>query len=569
MRWFAFLLLLALSLAGCNHDDPKGPKPKPNAVSATVILRQATGGMANADGGAPVMLTISGKITFERLIPTTLGLNATPLTQNAAFVSVEFVEHDTLNTFVAPSVNADANGDYTATFLTDRDFFVRARAQCSVATLTARVLHTQMAAPIVHAASSAIINRSGGSQTVNVLADLTLPHLRAGAFATLDTARKLAQATAYIGSPTLGALDLYWAPGNLGTAFMRDTLSLPVAINETHFVNTGALGQPGIEIAGGTWNNVTNTDHDEFDEAVIAHEFVHFLMRTQSRDNNWGGAHNGEALVHGAAYGEGLPTGLGCALLGDKDYIDTTGLPSGTTGAIFEFDCENPSFVIGVPSITTGVTGYQSEFANAAVVWDLLDAVAGTPPSTDGDPVAISMANLLASFYALRTRNSTFNIVYLATLLQQLIDDAHLNSSNANTLISPYNAAFPPAGADIWPPDLTVPGMATGNLDTSTGPGSTPANREIGASANACYRIFLAAPQSVTFNVSVTTGGYTAAAHQVDFYLYDLSNTLLGGVSNNSAAKSTTVSLPAGEFLLRIHHSASSPAAVAFSVSIP
>jgi hypothetical protein len=569
MRWLALLLLIPLLLAGCNDGEVKGSKPKPNAVSATVILRQAPGALANADGGAPVMLTVSGKITYERLIPTALGLNATPVTQNAAFVAVEFVEHDTLNTFVAPAVNADANGDYTATFSTDRDFFVRARAQCSVATLTARVLHTQMAAPIVQAASSPIVNRAGGSQTVNVDADLALPHLRAGAFAALDTARRLAQAASYLGSPTLGVFDLFWAPGNLGTSFMRDLASQPVAINETHFVNTGALGQPGIEISGGRWNNVQNTDHDEFDEAVLAHEFVHFLMRTQSRDNNWGGAHNGEALVHGAAYGEGLPTGLGCALLGGKDYIDTTGLPSGTTSAIFQFDCENPTFVTGVPSISTGVTGYQAEFAVAATVWDLIDGSVGGPTSTDGDPAAITPANFLTSFYALRTRNNTFNITYLATLLQQLIDDAQLSSSNANTLISPYNAAFPPTGADIWPPDLTVPGSVSGNLDASTGPASTPANAEIGASANTCYRIFLAAPQSVTFNVSVTTGGYSAALHRVDFYVYDLSNTLVAGVSNNNQAKSATVALPAGEYLLRVHHAASGPAPVAFSVSIP
>lgn len=563
-----FLILLPLLLAACNHDDAKGPKAKPSAVSATVILRQSPGGMANADGGAPVMLTVSGKITFSRLVPTPLGLDATPVTQNAAFVLVEFVEHDTLSTFVASAVNADANGDYSATFSTDRDFFVRARAQLSAATLTARVLHTQMAAPIVQAASSAVINRAGGSQTVNVNADLALPHLRAGAFAALDTARRLAQAAAFSGSPALGALDLYWAPGNLGTSFMRDTLMQPVPINETRFTNTGALGQPGIEIAGGRWNSVSTTDHDEFDQAVIAHEFVHFLMRTQSRDNNWGGAHNGEALVHGAAYGEGLPTGLGCGLLGDKDYIDTVGLP-GNTSALFEFDCENPSFVTGVPSAATGVTGYQSEFAIAATVWDLMDGSAGGAASTDGDPVAITPASFLASFYALRTRNGTFNLAYLATLLQQLIDDAQLSAGNANTLIAPYNAAFPPAGADVWPPDLSVPGGSSGNLDASTGPGATPANAEIGASANACYRIFLAAPQSVTFNVNVTTAGYSAASHRVDFYVYDLSNTLVGGVSNNSQAKSATLSMPAGEYLLRIHHAASNPLPVAFSVSIP
>jgi hypothetical protein len=566
--WIVLFLLLALALGGCGGGDEGGSSSGAKAVSATAILVQQ-GGMANADGGAPVMLTISGKITFERYTPTAFGLAAAPVTQNAAFVLVEFVQHGTLNTLVTASVNADVNGDYTATFSTDKDFFVRARAQFNAASLNCRVLHTQMSAPVVHAVSSSVINRAGGSQVVNVNADLVLPHLRGGAFAALDSMRKLAQAAAYTGSPALGTLDLYWAAGNLGTSFMRDLASQPVAISQTRFVGTGALGQPGIEISGGRWNNVANSDHDEFDESVIAHEFVHFLMRTQSRDNNWGGAHNGEAFTPNAAYGEGLPTGLGNALLGVKDYIDTTGLPSGTTSAIFTFDCENPSFVPGVPSAATGVSGYQSEFAVAAVVWDLIDGSAGGPASSDGDPVAIAPAGFLAGFYALRTRNSTFNIAYLATLLQQLIDNAQLSSGNANTLVTPYNAAFPPAGADIWPPAISAPGTVNSSLDASTGPGSTPANAEIGANANACYRLTLAAPQSVTFNLNATPGTYNASQHRLDIYVYDLANALLGGAASVSAAKSVTLSLPAGDFLIRVHHAAASAAPVTFNLTIP
>lgn len=565
MRYCVFVLLLLL--AGCGGGDGSGSKPGPKAVSASAILEQQ-GGIANANGGAPVMLTISGKITFERYAPTAFGL-AAAAPRNAAFVLVEFVEHGTLSSSVATSVNTDANGDYTATFSTDKDFFVRARAQFSAASLNCRVLHTQMNTPIVHAASSAVVNRALGSQTVNVNADLAMPHLRGGAFAALDTARELAQSAAYTGSPALGTLDLYWAAGNLGTSFMRDLASQPVAINATRFVNAGALGQPGIEISGGRWNDVANTDHDEFDQSVLAHEFVHFLMRTQSRDNNWGGAHNGEAFTPNAAYGEGLPTGLGNALLGSKDYIDTTGLPSGTTSAIFTFDCENPSFVPGVPSAVSGVSGYQSEFAVAAVVWDLIDGSAGGPASSDGDPVAITPASFLASFYALRTRNGTFNIAYLATLLQQLIDDAQLSSGNANALVTPHNAAFPPAGADNWPPVLAALGTVNGSLDASTGPGATPANTEIGAGANACFHLTLAAPQSVTFNLSATPGTYNADQHRTDIYVYDLSNALLGGASGVNAAKSVTLSLPAGDFLIRVHHAAPNAAPVTFTLTLP
>lgn len=568
MRSFlALSLLSALVLAGCGGDDDKKQNPSPKAVTAAEVLGPA-GGLAQPDGGVPVALTVSGKISFERLLPTPTGLGATPVTQNAALVQVEVVRHDDFSVLLAPAAFADANGDYSISFSTDRDFFVRARARLSAATLDCRVLHSQMASPVVHAVSSAIVSRALGSQTVNVTAGLALPHLRAGAFAALDTARKLAQAEAYSGSPALGTLDLYWAPGNLGTSFMRDLGGQPVPILETRFVNTGPLGNPGILVGGGDWNNVSATDHDEFDEAVIAHEFVHFLMRGFSRDNNWGGAHNGEALTPNAAYGEGLPTGLGCILLGDKNYIDTQGLPPASS-VRFSFDCENPAFVAGVPSAVTGVSGYQAEFAVAAVVWDLLDGGTSNPASTDGDPVAIARDGFLQSFYALSGRTGAYDLVWLASLLQQLIDDARLNAGNAHTLVSPYNASFPPAVAEQWPPALAPAANETGTLNAALGPGATPANAELGQTANAVWRMELAGPQSVTLNLTATAASYSATVHQLDLYVYDLGNNLVASQRSATASKTLSMSLAAGVYMVRVHHAATSPAASGYTLTRP
>ncbi|NUO17332.1 MAG: hypothetical protein HUU03_12905 [Planctomycetaceae bacterium] len=568
MRSFlALSLLSALVLAGCGGDDDKKQNPSPKAVTAAEVLGPA-GGLAQPDGGVPVALTVSGKISFERLLPTPTGLGATPVTQSAALVQVEVVRHDDFSVLLAPAAFADANGDYSISFSTDRDFFVRARARLSAATLDCRVLHSQMASPVVHAVSSAIVSRALGSQTVNVTAGLALPHLRAGAFAALDTARKLAQAAAYSGSPALGTLDLYWAPGNLGTSFMRDLGGQPVPILETRFVNTGPLGNPGILVGGGDWNNVSATDHDEFDEAVLAHEFVHFLMRGFSRDNNWGGAHNGEALTPNAAYGEGLPTGLGCILLGDKNYIDTQGLPPASS-VRFSFDCENPAFVAGVPSAVTGVSGYQAEFAVAAVVWDLLDGGTSNPASTDGDPVALARDGFLQSFYALSGRTGAYDLVWLASLLQQLIDDARLNAGNAHTLVSPYNASFPPAVAEQWPPALAPAANETGTLNAALGPGATPANAELGQTANAVWRMELAGPQSVTLNLTATAASYSATVHQLDLYVYDLGNNLVASQRSATANKTLSMSLAAGVYMVRVHHAATSPAASGYTLTRP
>ncbi len=99
---FPIVLSGLLLLSACtNSKGGGGVGSSPQPVSAVSVLKPESGGTANADGGAPVALTITGKITFDRLPATTGGLGATPSIETAANVVVEAVAYNDINNVLA------------------------------------------------------------------------------------------------------------------------------------------------------------------------------------------------------------------------------------------------------------------------------------------------------------------------------------------------------------------------------------------------------------------------------------------------------------------------------------
>lgn len=527
MRLSFAMLVCALLLAACPQDEPKS-KPKPSGLNPLLVIGPL-GGSADPDGGTAVALTVSGQVTFDRLPVTASGLGSTPTTGPAVNVLIEAVRHDDMFDVVA-TTNTDASGNYTLNLLLAHDFYVRARAIAGSGADIDRVYHNQTATPILHAAVGPILNRAVGNQTANLHADTALGMNRGGAFSILDTVRRLRVAAA-ASYPSLGPLDVFWSVGgNLVTDTDPD----------------GPNSRPTIRLAGGTSADPANTDHDEFDETVIAHEWASFLQLTQSRDNNFGGPHAGEEMIFSAAYSEGVVTAIGCALLGTQTYRDTTGYPGGTTSVQFEFDCESGL----LPG--TGM-GYGGEFRVTRVVWDLIDGGVGGPADLDTDPVAVDLADFFSSFDALAARGAPYEVAWLASLLQQLIDDTFLSQVDADTLMQSQGAQFPPAGgADPFPAELVIgAGAASGNLDAWSG--ATP-NPILGPQANAVYRLELAVAQAVTVTLINTTVGYSADSHRLDLTIWDLSRNAVAAETGTGVTKIATPSLAAGTYIVRVQH---------------
>lgn len=527
------MLLLLLLLAGCPQPEEGKPKPKPKPLDPLALIGPE-GGTAFADGGAAVNISVDGQVTFDRLPATASGLDATPVVTPAGFVLVEAVRHNNAYDVVATTI-ADAGGNYLMILTVDHDYYLRARTVAGTGADQDTVFHNRTSPPIAHAAVSPILNRGAGNQTVNLHADTAQPHNRAGAFAALDTITRL-RTSVSASYANLGPLDVLWSNGgNL--------------VSETFA--TGFNGNPTITLAGGSSGDPLNTDHDEFDETVIAHEWASFLQLTQSRDNNFGGSHAGEELIFSAAYSEGVVTAIGCALLGTSTYRDTTGLPGGSTGVLFEYDLESGL----LPG--TGL-GYGSEFRVSRVVWDLLDGGSGWPADADTDPVAIDVTDFFASFSALATRVAPYEVAWLASLLQQLIDDTHLSVANADILMQSQGEQFPPSGGDDFPVPLPVGGMpAMGSLDAFSG--ATP-NPVLGPQANAVYRMELASPATVQLALTNTTAGYSAGAHRLALSVHDLDRNVLGVSDGDAANKNLNLNLAAGTYIVRVQHMPASQA---------
>jgi hypothetical protein len=107
-------------------------------------------------------------------------------------------------------------------------------------------------------------------------------------------------------------------------------------------------------------------DTDEFDDAVLLHEFGHFFEDKFSRADSPGGAHDGSPTDPRLAWGEGYGTWVGCTIAGTSLYIDTRSWGAGVT------DLEDTGRAPNA-SPGNGLRQPVSEYLVAEVLWDISD----------------------------------------------------------------------------------------------------------------------------------------------------------------------------------------------------
>lgn len=85
-------------------------------------------------------------------------------------------------------------------------------------------------------------------------------------------------------------------------------------------------GDRKLYILGGYNGNVSTSDTDHFDPAVILHEYGHFLEDVYGKTDSPGGYHNGDAVIDPRlAWSEGFANFFQGAVLSKNYYLDTAG----------------------------------------------------------------------------------------------------------------------------------------------------------------------------------------------------------------------------------------------------
>ena len=351
-------------------------------------LATGCGDPIEADNGAPEPVTaadtvsVSGRITFDQVpVMSAMGggldYGAT-VARSARGVTVELLAADRS----AGTAIADDEGRYRLDAPRESDVSLRVRAEFrgEDANPLARVLdntrdgamHTMNGAPFrtgetdlvrdLHAASGWTGTGYGEPRA-------------AAAFAILDVVYEAMQwVRAVDAEVAFVPLDLFWSPDNRGIVGQDGEPDYASGrIGGTHYRRAGPdePRSPAIYLVG-----AQNEDTDEYDRSIVAHEWMHYLLDTRSRDDSIGGRHAlGEQLDLRVAFSEGAATALAAAILGETETRYTLG-PQQAHGGGWSVE----RFVPPRP-------GWFSEGSVMAIVYDLLD------PAND-DPLAFGFAEV-------------------------------------------------------------------------------------------------------------------------------------------------------------------------------
>lgn len=277
-------------------------------------------------------------------------------------------------------------------------------------------------------------------------------------------------------SPESVALTVYWSPTSRNTYFHPQENALYLK------------GQRDV-------------NSDEFDDAVILHEYGHYLARNFSRDDSFPGPHSpGDRLDPRHAWSEGWATFFALAILNTPVYLDTLG-PGGRQ--VFAWDMEEDAPEWDQP-------GYWSEHSVGSALWDVC---AGSDLS--GDHVGLGLQPVWRSF---REHLPTQVFVYLLTMIDGLIAadparDGAISGVLAKRQIAYRHGVVPPVEVPF--PRLIGPGdPVRGSVDSSL-------SRRINLLEAADYfRFSIATDRYVEIRLTVTAPNVYGAADLM-LVLYD------------------------------------------------
>jgi hypothetical protein len=196
-------------------------------------------------------------------------------------------------------------------------------------------------------------------------------------------------------------LNVYWSPKNDSADGAKESGH----IGTSHYSRNDS--DNGIYVLG-----KADSDTDEFDDHVIAHEWGHYFEDKQSRGDSIGGSHGYSNLLDARlAFGEGWANALSGIVLSDQYYLDTTGIRQQTAGYYMnlETDPDTPA-------------GFFSETSVQQILYDIWD---NHDEGSETDGVHVDLGIIYDVMHGPQKTTSALTTIYsfLAALKAKVIAD--------------------------------------------------------------------------------------------------------------------------------------------------
>ena len=499
---------------------------------ATIAIKVVT---ANSDS-----TILSGTVTYDS-VPFKSGLNSGLDYDNISRKKVRgaFVEILNGSGEVLASTSTDANGAYSVA-VTGTSVKVRVSAQllkeasAGNASWNFQVKdNTNGKSLYVMEGSLASLGNSG-VQTRNLNAPSgwdgnSYASTRVAApFAILDVVYQAVQKVKTAQSNVIfEPLNIFWSKNNITASGSTDLGQ----IGTSHFDGTSVF------ILG-----AADSDTDEYDSAVVGHEWGHYYESAFSRSDSIGGAHGTEDMLDiRLAFGEGFGTAMGCIIIDSPLYIDSLG--SGQRQSFGDnLEAQTPS---------SSNPGWFNEASVYKILYDIYDS-----NSDVGDTLSFGFTPIHKVFLNAQKNTEAFTSIFTfitALKAENPGNDSAIDAITSNESIAPITDIYGTGrtnrrleNANPLYSDLSVGGSV--DIVRNTSASATSAENKLGAYNFVKFTI--PSSGSYTFNIRQVRGSGTP---DPDLAIYKGSSISPIAVAEAGGVTDTlTTSLSAGVYRMAI-----------------
>jgi hypothetical protein len=275
-------------------------------------------------------------------------------------------------------------------------------------------------------------------------------------------------------------------------------------------------------------------DSDEFDDAVLLHEYAHLLAQRFSRDDSIGGPHlPGDVLDPRVAWSEGWANFFSSLVRDDPIYRDSFDLGG---SAILQYDLEDnhPPY----PG-----AGYRGEASVHRLLWDLFDGDVDS-----GDNVQIAPGPIWQAFRSLAQESFVYLPDFLDALSRVVPSEIPAIEQTAWAHFIDYVHAAEPAVLNAFP-RVASGGAVNGEVDSWS-------RRRANLAQSAHLYRFHTSGGAVSLELSVTGlgPGGNSLANDLDLILMDAGGRVLARADRGRSGQPERMLafLPGGTYVVEI-----------------